>query len=409
MSHTCATSSGQSNDPGNANLNLGLPSKSPEEMNIDKLQVQECKRERREEGTWYPSDEKDESDFIQTVRKTVEAGASSSLVCKPNTGTAAPIASTTAAASATSMDAALTSLFSDASTVKNVQVYNPNDTAFHEDYKALLVHRICIPLTMFHPNYHQEGSRVEPTTMVSGEDIILMSIYEFFACLTLGECRADITALPSIQEAVTEYRAMCGSNAVIYLNSHPSLNNTGEAMTSQGKQKSPDSSPWTQRNILVILELWLYAVYGNSCKILGLFVVLTALECLTMGLTFGLPGSGTIGTYELVSGLVMCTMCTDACPPDHHWIVYYWFAVLIIESILLSYTPTSVATSVIWVRSVISVRQAHYMSLFEQESQLSEVTTEIRFRREAVTRDVDDYDTMELRNITRNLNEIAGV
>ncbi len=69
-----------------------------------------------------------------------------------------------------------------------------------------------------------------------------------------------------------------------------------------------------------------------------------------MGLIFGLPGSRTIGmdryrlarrrstyehdtgTNEPVSGLFMCA---DADPPDHHWIVYYWVAVLVIESILL--------------------------------------------------------------------------
>ncbi|KAK0217642.1 hypothetical protein EDD85DRAFT_364839 [Armillaria nabsnona] len=225
------------------------------------------------------------------------------------------------------------------------------------------------------------------------------------------------------------------SNAVIYLNSHPSLNvsttffywqNTGaslQVITSH-----------------VILELRLYTMYGNSCKILGLFVLLTALECLTMGLIFGLPGSGTISTNEPVSGLFMCA---DADPPDHHWIVYYWVAVLVIESILLClalrqawlHRPSAsgsdlmrkltrdsvvyflvnritlnelgtafafVISSLFANRLVIAVRRAHYMSLFEQESQLSEVTTEIQFRRETATGNVDEYDDMGLRNITRD-------
>lgn len=239
------------------------------------------------------------------------------------------------------------------------------------------------------------------------------------------------------------------SNAVIYLNSHPSLKlcttffywqNTGaslQVITSH-----------------VILELRLYAMYGNSGKILGLFVVLTALECLTMGLIFGLPGSGTIGTNEPVPGLFMCA---DADPPDHHWIVYYWVAVLVIESILLGlalrqawlHRPSASGSDlmrrltrdsviyflvlfgiyltnlIFWIRNritlnefgtafafvisslfanrlVIAVRRAHYMSLFEQESQLSEVTTEIQFRRDAATGDVDGDDTMELRNIARD-------
>ncbi|KAK0222675.1 hypothetical protein EDD85DRAFT_779162 [Armillaria nabsnona] len=51
------------------------------------------------------------------------------------------------------MDSTLSNLFSDASTGKNREAYNPNDTSFHEDYKALLIHRISIPLTMFHSTY----------------------------------------------------------------------------------------------------------------------------------------------------------------------------------------------------------------------------------------------------------------
>ncbi len=47
------------------------------------------------------------------------------------------------------MDATLTVLFSDQATEKNQEAYIPNDTAFHEDYKALLVHRISVSLTVF--------------------------------------------------------------------------------------------------------------------------------------------------------------------------------------------------------------------------------------------------------------------
>ncbi|KAK0440390.1 uncharacterized protein EV420DRAFT_1581758 [Desarmillaria tabescens] len=93
-------------------------------------------------------DKKDESDvLIHTVRKAVEAKAASASLVKA----AATIASSTT--TATSMDATLSTFFSDAMTEKNKTAYNPNDIAFYEDYKALLVYKISIPLSMFHPSY----------------------------------------------------------------------------------------------------------------------------------------------------------------------------------------------------------------------------------------------------------------
>ncbi|SJL13302.1 uncharacterized protein ARMOST_16742 [Armillaria ostoyae] len=142
--------------------------KSAEDVALDKLRakmnkdvaMRNAKRaDRRKELTAQgkdpkdvSEDEKDESDIlIHTVRKAVEAKVLSSSPVKAAATTTAP--ATSATTTATSMDATLSTVFSDAVTEKNKTAYNPNDIAFHEDYKALLVHKISIPLSMFHPTY----------------------------------------------------------------------------------------------------------------------------------------------------------------------------------------------------------------------------------------------------------------
>jgi len=83
----------------------------------------------------------------------------------------------------------------------------------------------------------------------------------------------------------------------------------------------------------IILELRLYAMYGSTRKILALFVTLTLGEALAMGLIFGLPNPKAIGTNEPFTGNLICA---DADPLDgSHWVMYYWAAILIIESVLL--------------------------------------------------------------------------
>lgn len=83
----------------------------------------------------------------------------------------------------------------------------------------------------------------------------------------------------------------------------------------------------------IILELRLYAMYGNSRKMLLLCLCLTFGEALAMGLVFGIPNPKLIGTNEPFPGNFICA---DADPPDGtHWVVYYWAAILIIEGTLL--------------------------------------------------------------------------
>ncbi|KAK0229337.1 hypothetical protein EDD85DRAFT_974462 [Armillaria nabsnona] len=169
MSQTGATANPQSGLKPGAHTS-GNPVKSPEEMNMDKLRAKMSKdvmdrnarrAKRRKEITSkggdpkdVSEDEKDEFNFVvQTVEKAVEAKLLTSPATKPLASGAPPAVATGSAASTTSMDSTLSNLFSDASTGKNREAYNPNDTSFHEDYKALLIHRISIPLTMFHSAY----------------------------------------------------------------------------------------------------------------------------------------------------------------------------------------------------------------------------------------------------------------
>ncbi|KAG6909112.1 hypothetical protein DXG01_001986 [Tephrocybe rancida] len=72
---------------------------------------------------------------------------------------------------------------------------------------------------------------------------------------------------------------------------------------------------------------------GRAYRSLQLIIFLTLGEALAMGLVFGLP-QNTIGTNEPFPGNLICA---DADPLDgSHWVVYYWTAILVIESILLS-------------------------------------------------------------------------
>lgn len=118
------------------------------------------------------------------------------------------------------------------------------------------------------------------------------------------------------------------ANAVIFMQPHPSYDlcstffhwqNTGASLQVVTTH--------------IILELRLWAMYGNTLKFLLLFIGLTLGEVLAMGLVFGLPNQKLLGTNEPFPGVFICA---DGDPTDGtHWVVYYWVAVLIIESTLL--------------------------------------------------------------------------
>lgn len=84
----------------------------------------------------------------------------------------------------------------------------------------------------------------------------------------------------------------------------------------------------------VILELRLYAMYGRSKKILALLGVLISCEATVMGVLFGINRAGLVGTNNPAEGVLICA---DGDPLNgSHWIMFYWVAVLSIESCLLS-------------------------------------------------------------------------
>ncbi|KAI0075969.1 hypothetical protein K474DRAFT_1598918 [Panus rudis PR-1116 ss-1] len=83
----------------------------------------------------------------------------------------------------------------------------------------------------------------------------------------------------------------------------------------------------------IILELRIYAMYGNSRYILALCCFLTLCEATVMGVIFGTPKPGLVGTNNPAPGLFICA---DSDPPGEHWITYYWTSILCIEGILLS-------------------------------------------------------------------------
>jgi len=83
----------------------------------------------------------------------------------------------------------------------------------------------------------------------------------------------------------------------------------------------------------VILELRLWAMYGNNLKFLYIFIGLTLGEILAMGLVFGLPNQKLLGTNEPYPGVFICA---DGDPTDGtHWVVYYWISIVIVEFTLL--------------------------------------------------------------------------
>jgi len=118
-------------------------------------------------------------------------------------------------------------------------------------------------------------------------------------------------------------------NAVVFMQGHPSykLCNTFFHWQNTGASLQMVTTH-------IILEVRLYAMYGNSKKILALLVFLIGAEATAMGIVFGIPNQKLIGTNNPFPGVFICA---DGDPLDgSHWVAYYWMAILIIESICLS-------------------------------------------------------------------------
>jgi len=119
------------------------------------------------------------------------------------------------------------------------------------------------------------------------------------------------------------------TNAVFFMQPAPSLDLCTKFFHAQNT-----STAVQMVTTHVILELRLYAMYGRSKRILALLVFLISAEATAMGVLFGINMPGLIGTNNPYEGVLICA---DADPLNgSHWIMYYWVAVLCIESSLLS-------------------------------------------------------------------------
>jgi len=84
----------------------------------------------------------------------------------------------------------------------------------------------------------------------------------------------------------------------------------------------------------VNLELRLYAMYGRKKKILAVLVSLISAEAIVMGVLFGMTRTNLIATNNPAEGV---WICADGDPLNGtHWIMFYWVALLFLESCLLS-------------------------------------------------------------------------
>ncbi|KAF8815425.1 hypothetical protein BYT27DRAFT_7194427 [Phlegmacium glaucopus] len=118
------------------------------------------------------------------------------------------------------------------------------------------------------------------------------------------------------------------ANAVVFLQPRPSYNVCSKFFHWQNTGASLQVV-----TTHIILELRLWAMYGNKRKILLLFIALTTGEALAMGLVFGLVNPNLIATNEPFPGVFICA---DGDPLDGtHWTVYYWLTIVIIEFTLL--------------------------------------------------------------------------
>ncbi|KAI0341030.1 hypothetical protein BDW22DRAFT_317372 [Trametopsis cervina] len=82
----------------------------------------------------------------------------------------------------------------------------------------------------------------------------------------------------------------------------------------------------------IILELRIYAMYGNTRVMFHVCVCLALLEAIVCGILLALQYPHLIGTNNPAPGVFICA---DADPPNHYWGAYYYISMLTLESILL--------------------------------------------------------------------------
>ncbi|KAK2464777.1 hypothetical protein APHAL10511_003195 [Amanita phalloides] len=82
----------------------------------------------------------------------------------------------------------------------------------------------------------------------------------------------------------------------------------------------------------LILELRIWAMYGNSRKMFFVLLFLIIAEATAMGVIFGVPRADLVATNNPLNGVYICA---DGDPTNgHHWAVFFWLASLVIDLIL---------------------------------------------------------------------------
>jgi len=82
----------------------------------------------------------------------------------------------------------------------------------------------------------------------------------------------------------------------------------------------------------LILELRIWAMYGNSWKMLVLLLLLIAGEAVALGIIFGIPRTDLVATNHPLNGVYICA---DGDPTNgKHWETYFWLASLMVDLVL---------------------------------------------------------------------------
>jgi len=119
------------------------------------------------------------------------------------------------------------------------------------------------------------------------------------------------------------------SNAVVYMQRHPPIQ-----LCETFFQWQNTGASLQVITIHLILQLRVWAMYGNSRRMLVFLIFLILTEALILGIIFGTPRNELIATNNPLPGV---SICADADPAGgRRWIVYYWLTILIVDTVLLS-------------------------------------------------------------------------